>query len=81
MLYLIDKPLAEVGLRTARGDPDARVVLLQDGVYCVPDIDAPVAAVAKDVDVRGVSLPPDVERVTYDELLELIVDHEVKSFV
>ncbi len=53
MLYLIDKPMAEIGLRTAAGDPEAHVVLIQDGVYLSPDIDAPVSAVARDVDVRG----------------------------
>lgn len=81
MLYLIDKPMADVGLRTAADDPEAHVVLVQDGVYLLPAIDAPVSAVAKDVDVRGVSLPPGVERVSYDRLMELIVDRGVRSFV
>lgn len=81
MLYLIDKPLAEIGLRTVAGDSDARVVLIQDGVYLTPDVDAPVAAVARDVDVRGVDLPPDIDRISYDGVVELMVEQEVKSFV
>lgn len=81
MLYLIDKPRADVGLRTAASDPDAHVVLIQDGVYLSPDIDAQVSAVARDVDVRGVSLPPSVEKITYDRLVELLVETEVRSFV
>ena len=81
MLYLIDKPMADIGLRTAAGDPDAHVVLIQDGVYLSPEIDAPISAVAKDVDVRGVTLPPSIERVSYDRLMEQIVETEVKSFV
>jgi tRNA 2-thiouridine synthesizing protein B len=81
MLYLIDKPMADVGLRTARGDPDAHVVLMQDGVYLEPNIDAPISAVKKDVDVRGVDLPDGVDRLTYDELVTLIVEREVKSFI
>lgn len=81
MLYLIDKPMADIGLRTAAGDPDAHVVLIQDGVYLDPDVDAPVSAVGKDVDVRGVSLPAGVDRVSYDRLMEMIVEMEVKSFV
>jgi tRNA 2-thiouridine synthesizing protein B len=87
MLYLIDKPLADVGLRTARTDPDARVVLLQDGVLLAAeggsplDVDAPVSAVATDVDVRGVDLRAGVDRITYDDLVSLIVDREVRSFV
>lgn len=81
MLYLIDKPLADVGLRTAANDPDAHVVLIQDGVYLSPQLDAQISAVARDVDVRGVSLPAEVERISYDMLVELIVETEVKSFV
>ncbi|EMA27131.1 DsrH/TusB family sulfur metabolism protein [Haloarcula japonica] len=81
MLYLIDKPMAEIGLRTAAGDPEAHVVLIQDGVYLTPDIDAPVSAVARDVDVRGVSLPPDIDRISYHDVVETIVEQEVRSFV
>ena len=81
MLYLLDEPMAEVGLRTAADDPEARVVLIQDGVYLSPDVDAELYAVGTDVDVRGVDLPPAVERVSYDALLGLIEDHEVRSFV
>ena len=81
MLYLIDEPLADVGLRTAADDPDAHVVLIQDGVYLSPELDAQVSAVARDVDVRGVTLPPEVEPISYDRLVELIVETEVRSFV
>ncbi|WP_135537027.1 DsrH/TusB family sulfur metabolism protein [Halostella pelagica] len=81
MLYLIDEPMADIGLRTAAGDPDARVVLIQDGVFLSPDLDAEVYAVEKDVDVRGVDLPDEVERISYDALVDLIVEQEVKNFV
>jgi len=81
MLYLIDKPMAEVGLRTAAEDPEARIVLIQDGVYLSPDVDAPVSAVARDVAVRGVDLPPDIDRIPYDDVVAAIVEQEVKSFV
>ena len=81
MIYLIDKPMAGIGLRTAAGDPDARVVLIQDGVLLSPDVDAELCAVARDADIRGVDLPPAVERVSYDALVEMVVDEEVKSFV
>lgn len=81
MLYLVDKPLAHVGFRAASDDPDARVVLLQDGVLLEPDLDVPTYAVRPDADVRGVELPADVEPVSYDELIELVFEHEVASFV
>lgn len=81
MLYLIDVPMADIGLRTAADDLDARVVLIQDGVLLSPDLDADVYAVGKDVDVRGVDLSETVERISYDGLIELVVEHEVKNFV
>lgn len=81
MLYLVDKPMADIGLRTAAGDPAAHVVLIQDGVYLDPEIDATVSAVARDVAVRGVSLSDNIEEVSYEEVVERMVDQEVKSFV
>jgi|GEM_PF-1202272 len=81
MLYLIDKPLADVALRTAETDDDAVLVLIQDGVVLDPDLDAPTYAVARDVDVRGIDPPARVEVIDYDAVLELILDHEVKTFV
>ncbi|NHN49093.1 hypothetical protein G9464_16050 [Halostella sp. JP-L12] len=80
MLYLIDEPMADIGLRTAAGDPEAVVVLLQDGVYLTPEIDADLYAVEKDVAVRGVDLPTEIESVSYDAVVELIVENEVKNF-
>lgn len=81
MLYLVDKPMADLAFRTAAGDDDAQVVLLQDGVVLEPDLDAPTYAVARDVEVRGVDLPAGIERITYDRLIELVVEQETRSFV
>ena len=81
MLYLIDKPHADVGLRTARADEDAVVVLVQDGVLLEPDIDATVYAVEPDVEIRGVDLPPHVDPISYDALVEAMFETEVKSFI
>ena len=81
MLYLVDKPLADLAFRTAADDPDAVVVLIQDGVVLDPDTDRPVYAVAKDADVRGVDLPPDVERVDYGDVIDMVLEREVKTFV
>ncbi|WP_340097714.1 hypothetical protein [Salinibaculum salinum] len=81
MLYLVDKPMADIAFRTAAGDEDACLVLLQDGVLLDPDLDVPTYAVAKDVDVRGIELPPDIERISYDAVVEMVVEQEVNSFV
>jgi tRNA 2-thiouridine synthesizing protein B len=80
MLYLVDRPLADLAFRTAAGDDDARIVLIQDGVLLAPDLDAPTYAVARDAEVRGVDLPPGVEPVTYDTLIQLVVEHETRTF-
>lgn len=81
MLHLIDEPMADIGLRTAADDPDATVVLIQDGVFLSPDLDSELYAVEKDVNVRGVDLPDEIERITYGDLIEMIVENEVKNFV
>lgn len=81
MLYLVDKPLADVAFRTAMGDDDARIVLIQDGVLLEPDLDAPTYAVAKDVDVRGVDLPSRIDPITYDRVMDLVLEHGVRTFV
>lgn len=80
MLYLVDRPMAEIAFRTIAGDDDAHVVLIQDGVLLEPDIEAPTYAVARDVEVRGVELAPGIERITYDTLIELVLEHETKTF-
>lgn len=81
MLYLIDKPQADIGLRVAATDPDARVVLIQDGVLIDPDLAVPTYAVEADVAVRGVDLSADIEAIGYDTLVDLVFEHGVKSFV
>ncbi|MDS0477268.1 DsrH/TusB family sulfur relay protein [Natrinema sp. 1APR25-10V2] len=73
--------MADIGLRTAADDPDARVVLIQDGVFLSPALDAELYAVEKDAAVRGVDLPAEIEAISYDGLIDLIVENEVKNFV
>lgn len=81
MLYLIDKPMAEIGLRTAANDADGTIVLIQDGVLLDPDLDRPTYAVAQDVEKRGVALPDRIDTIAYAELVDRLVEEEVKSFV
>lgn len=81
MLYLIDKPHAELGLRTARDDSDPTVVLIQDGVLLDPDIDAPVYAVREDLEARGLAATGSVEPIEYEDLVGLLFDTPVKTFV
>lgn len=84
MLYLVDKPMADLALRTISGDDDAIVVLIQDGVVLASEVasavDAPTYAVKRDVEVRGVDLPPGIEPITYDTLIEQVLEHETRTF-
>ena len=58
-LYLINKPFADSAVGLAREDPDAQVVLVQDGVYlgAQPLLAAgkKVYAIGRDVERRGLS--------------------------
>ncbi len=81
MLYLIDKPMAEIGTRTAETSTDGTIVLIQDGVLLEPECDVPTVALERDVNSRGVSLPTHIDTITDAELVERMVDEEVKTFV
>jgi tRNA 2-thiouridine synthesizing protein B len=81
MIYLIDKPMAEIAFRTAAGDEDAEIVLVQDGVFLDPDLEVPTYAVRRDVEVRGVDLPARIEPIDYDDVVELTLERGVRSFV
>lgn len=86
MLFLIDKPMAEIGFRTAKAAENPEIVLIQDGVFLDPEewldtAGVPVYAVERDLSVRGVTPPEGVDPIPYDELVDLVFDQEVKSFV
>lgn len=86
MLYLVDKPLADIAFRTIAGDPDPVVVLIQDGVVLRPGetirgLADPVYAVERDLAVRGIDSRKDVQPISYDTLIDLVLEHEVKNFV
>lgn len=85
-LYLVDLPFGRNGLELAKADGDARVVLIQDGVYLdaaeVAQAGGNVYAVEKDVAKRGLRdrLPAFVEVIDYGQLVDLIVEHKVINF-
>lgn len=85
-LYLIDRPFGENGLHLAQQDPDALIVLIQDGVYFYDRLaassNAPVYAVLDDVSVRGLGslVPETIQRIDYAALVDLIVEHKVVNF-
>ena len=85
-LYLVDRPFAATALELAGDDPDAVVVLIQDGVYAdVSKLKATgraVYAIARDAERRGLAarLSPAIRQIGFDQLVDLIVDNKVINF-
>ena len=83
-LYLIDKIYGKNGLKLAELDADAKVLLIQDGVYLdVSNLgNKPVCAVKADVEKRGLAgiLPKNIKIVDYPEVVDLIVANKVFNF-
>lgn len=82
-VYLLDKPAGENGIKIAAFDPQAKIVLLKDGVYIdVENISSAVYALKNDVEARGLSkrLPSKVRLINYPDLVDLIVNEKVVNF-
>ena len=85
-LYLIDRPFGENGLNLALGDPEAIVVLVQDGVYLDPtpvlQAGRTVVAVKNDMAKRGLEtrVAGAIRRIEYGELVDLILADKVVNF-
>lgn len=83
-LYLVDKPYGQNGLALASVDKEARVVLIQDGVYLDTSqmSGAEVYAISEDIEKRGLQevVPSSVRRIGYEELVDLIVENNVYNF-
>lgn len=83
-VYLVDRPQGEEALSIAALDPDAQIVLIQDGVYLDTKAVAerPVYAVAEDAKRRGLvgRLPTYVKLIDYGEVIDLVVANKVINF-
>lgn len=80
-LYLINLPYAKVGLDVAKRDSEAKVVLIEDGVYADASGLGEVYAVKEDVEKRGVaSKLGNAKIIEYGELVDLIVANKVVNF-
>lgn len=83
-LYLVDKHQGPEALAIAALDPEAQVVLIQDGVYLdtKPVADKTVYAVAEDAKRRGLvgELPSYVKLIDYGEVIDLVVANQVVNF-
>ena len=85
-LYIIDRPVGRNGLALAAIDPDARVVLIQDGVYLglvgSEAIGPSVYAIERDVTRRGLArrMADGVELIDYAAFVDLVVANKVVNF-
>lgn len=84
-LYLLDKLFGQNGIALASQDPDAKIVLIQDGVCLELEAlkgKAEVFAIKDDVDKRGLSgkLPEWVKLIGYSEAIDLIAANKVINF-
>ena len=85
-LYLIGSTAGRNGLELAKEDSDARVVLIQDGVYLdasfVAQSGRKVYALQKDVEKRGLTsrVPAAVELIDYGELVDLMFENKIINF-
>ncbi len=84
-VYLLDKRYTELGLDLASRDENAKVVLLQDGVYLgVSPVEGKMEVyyVENDLAKRGIDkLPGGARMINYDELIDLIEQEKVYSFI
>ncbi|MCP4365190.1 MAG: hypothetical protein GY800_07830 [Planctomycetes bacterium] len=85
-MYLINKTYGENGLNLAKLDADAKVVLIQDGVYFnvrrFVGSKVKVYILHNDAEKRGLidRLHEDMELIDYGQLVDLIIQNKVINF-
>jgi len=82
-IYLVDKPNGETAVGVAKLDPDAKIVLIKDGVYLDPStMPGKIYAMEDDVEVRGLKdrLAGKAESIGYPQLVDMIVADKVMNF-
>jgi sulfur relay protein TusB/DsrH len=86
-LFLIDKNLSQMGLLLAKTEENARVVLIQDGVFIEVSRDdflpgTEIFYVENDLAKRGIENIPEGSRmINYDELIDLIENEKIYNFI
>lgn len=81
-VYLIDRRYSELALEMAEKDKDAKVVLIQDGVYIDTSLFKEVFLVENDARKRGLSdFPESVKLIDYDELIDMMEAEKVYNFI
>jgi sulfur relay protein TusB/DsrH len=85
MLYLIDIHHKKIAMEYAKMDDEAKVVLIQDGVY-MTESEFPegldIYAMKHDVETRAIGkrLGKKVKLIDYGELVDMIMSDKVVNF-
>ena len=83
-IYIMDKTNLETGMSYAKMDENAKIILIQDCLYASPEIfeGMKVFAFSDEVTERGLEeiLPQSIERITYDEGIDIMTDEKIISF-
>jgi len=85
MLYILGSDTGKEGIEFILQDDDAKVMLIQDGVYLDLNllVKKEIFAIKNDVEKRGMDniIPSWVKRISYQEALSLIIENPVISFI
>lgn len=83
-IYIMDKTNIETGISYAKMDEEAKIILIQDGLYASPELfeGMKVFAFSDEVTERGLDeiLPQSIEKITYDEGIDIMADEKIISF-
>ncbi len=83
-IYIVDKNGLDIAVSYAAMDSNAKVFLIQDGLYAPSELlkDLKVFVFSEEVEERGLGdvLPASFERIGYDEGIDIMVDERIVSF-
>lgn len=83
-LYLINGRLGKTGLEIAKKDQEAKIVMIQDGVYIDTSFTGikEIFYLEEDVKKRGLEEKIGSEKlISYDQLIDFIVNDKVYNFI
>lgn len=84
-IYLINQRFSEPALELAAVDDNAKVALIQDGVYLnISGLEGKkeVFFLQEDMEKRGIeNIPTGARRINYGELIDLIIQEKVYNFI
>ena len=81
-VYLIDRRYSELAMELAEKDKDAKVVLIQDGVYLDTSLFKEVFLIENDVKKRGLSgFSESAKLIDYSELVDMMENEKVYNFI